>query len=78
MPELNRTEGNWRRGGGSVFVDSPETKIICRQIENRADEILITAAPDLLEFAQEMVKRYPNSPWITDQANKAINKALNL
>ena len=25
----------------------------------------------------EIVKRYPNSKWITDQGEKAINKALN-
>jgi len=30
----------------------------------------------LLEFAMEMVKRYPNSPWIYEQAQKAIDKAL--
>ena len=30
---------------------------------------------ELLEFAQEMVERYPNSPWITEHANKAIKKA---
>jgi hypothetical protein len=35
------------------------------------------AAPELLEFAMEMVKRYPNSPWIYEQGQKAINKALN-
>lgn len=37
---------------------------------------LIAAAPELLEFAMEMVKRYPNSPWIHEQAQKAIDKAL--
>ena len=30
---------------------------------------------ELLEFAIEMVKRYPNSPWIYEQGNKAIKKA---
>lgn len=29
---------------------------------------------ELLTFAIEMVKRYPNSPWITEQGNKAIKK----
>ena len=35
-----------------------------------------TAAPELLAFAIEMVKRYPNSPWINEQGQKAIDKAL--
>lgn len=37
---------------------------------------LIEAAPELLKFAMDMVERYPNSPWILEQANQAINKAL--
>lgn len=41
-----------------------------------ANAHLISAAPELLEFAMEMVERYPNSPWIYEQANKAISKAL--
>lgn len=41
-----------------------------------ANAKLFVASKDLLEFAQEMAKRYPNSPWITEQANKAITKAL--
>ena len=41
----------------------------------KANAKLIAAAPELLEFAIEMVKRYPNSPWITEQGNKAIKKA---
>ena len=45
--------------------------------EGKANAKLIAAAPELLAFAIEMVKRYPNSPWITNQATEAINKALN-
>lgn len=41
-----------------------------------ANAELISAAPELLAFTIEMVKRYPNSPWITEQGQKAINKAL--
>ncbi len=41
-----------------------------------ANAKLIAAAPELLEFAIEMVKRYPVSPWITEQGKKAIKKAL--
>ena len=44
--------------------------------EAKANANLIAAAPDLLEFAQEMARRYPNSPWIHEQANVAINRAL--
>jgi hypothetical protein len=44
--------------------------------ETEANAQLIASAPELLEFAIEMVKRYPNSPWITEQGQKAINKAL--
>lgn len=43
--------------------------------EGNANARLITAAPDLLEFAQEMVRRYPNSPWIFEQGNEVIKKA---
>lgn len=35
---------------------------------------LIAAAPELLEFAKEIVKRYSNSPWIYEKANKIIKK----
>ena len=38
---------------------------------------LAAASPELLAFAIEMVRRYPNSPWITEQGTEAINKALN-
>lgn len=38
--------------------------------------MLIAAAPQLLEFAIEMARRYPNSPWIHEQANATINCAL--
>jgi hypothetical protein len=36
---------------------------------------LIAAAPELLQFAIEMARRYPNSPWINEEANKLIEKA---
>ena len=35
---------------------------------------LLEQRNELLEFAIEMVKRYPNSPWIYEQGNKAIQK----
>lgn len=44
--------------------------------ETNANLKLIAAAPELLQFALEMVERYPQSPWIHEQAQKAINKAL--
>ena len=40
-----------------------------------ANAKLIAVAPKLLEFAIEMVKRYPNSPWIYEQANDIIKQA---
>ena len=30
---------------------------------------------ELLKFVKEMAKRYPNSPWIYEQANELIKKA---
>lgn len=42
---------------------------------NNANAKIMAAGPELLEFAIEMVKRYPNSPWISEQGNKAIQKA---
>lgn len=44
--------------------------------EARANARLIAAAPKLLELAIEMARRYPNSPWIYEQANDAIRCAL--
>ena len=57
-----------------------QTDIVAKCLSRDKDKLqtnakLITAAPELLEFAKEMVKRYPNSPWIYEQANKAIKKA---
>tara|TARA_R110000772_G_scaffold257526_1_gene374426 strand:+ start:391 stop:702 length:312 start_codon:yes stop_codon:yes gene_type:complete len=43
--------------------------------QRQANAKLIAAAPELLEFAIEMVRRYPNSPWIAEQGTEAIKKA---
>ena len=44
--------------------------------ENAENDLrLISAAPELAEFAKEMVLRYPNSPWIYKQGLKALKKA---
>jgi hypothetical protein len=45
------------------------------EIEATANAKLVAAAPVLLEFAIEMTRRYPNSPWIYEQGNEAIKKA---
>jgi len=54
-------------GTGSGYVSESKAE---------ANAKLIAAAPDLLEFAQEMVRRCPNSTWLSEQAQKAIEKAL--
>ena len=36
---------------------------------------LIRTAPELLKFVREISERYPNSPWIYEEANKLIKKA---
>jgi len=36
---------------------------------------LIITAPDMLKYITEMVRRYPNSPWIYKEGNAIIKKA---
>lgn len=43
--------------------------------ETEANAKLIAAAPDLLRFVIEIANRYPNSPWIYEEANNLIKKA---
>ena len=56
---------------------SDDGECVAEVVHDKENAKLIAAAPELLAFAIEMVKRYPNSPWITNQATEAINKALN-
>jgi len=87
MSKFKGTQGKWEVfDQGIKTVADIRSDMICRiptewdddSLNNwQANAKLIAAAPELLEFAMEMVKRYPNSEWITDQANKAINKAIN-
>ena len=39
-----------------------------------ANAKLIAAAPEMFGFISEMVKRYPNSPWICDEGNRVLTK----
>jgi len=67
-----------RSGFGIVNIGNEKSLSDCEYPieEAKANAKLIAASPDLLEFAQEMVRRYPNSPWIYEQGNAAINRAL--
>jgi len=40
-----------------------------------ANANLIAAAPEMYAYISEMIKRYPNSPWITDIGSKILAKA---
>ncbi len=83
------TQGKWYAKGLHIMIEgktgsqgqafhqqipSYENKF-AKDLEGEANARLIAAAPDLLAFAQEMIKRYPNSPWISEQAQAAIDKA---
>jgi len=85
--EFKGTKGNWhyrKNGRNFIKILRGDKKIAsinqsnnnCIDEVNEANAKLISAAPELLEFAQEMVRRYPNSPWIYEQAQKTIEKAL--
>jgi hypothetical protein len=56
-------------------IDEDREKCIEANERALADEKLRAAAPELLQFAIEMARRYPNSPWINEEANKLIEKA---
>jgi hypothetical protein len=84
--ETKFTKGKWIIDGIDVIAENGQT--ICQVYDADCTHIsemnmkvveanakLIAAAPELLEFAIEMVKRYPNSPWISKQGQAAINKA---
>ena len=58
-------DANLHIGHIMVFGDGGE--------EHKADGRLIENAPKLLDFAKEMVRRYPNSSHITEQAQEIIN-----
>ena len=45
--------------------------------EHKSDARLVANAPKLLDFAKEMVRRYPNSPHIVEQAQGIINDIEN-
>jgi hypothetical protein len=66
-----------KTGFGVVWIGTEKELNDCEYpIEMaKANAKLIAAAPKLLEFAIEMVNRYPNSPWIYEQGNNAINIA---
>ena len=36
---------------------------------------LAEAAPEMLKYIQEMVRRYPNNPWIYEEGKTLIKKA---
>lgn len=44
--------------------------------EAEANAKLQAAAPEMLKFIMEIVERYPNSPWIYEEANALIKKAV--
>ena len=46
------------------------------ELENKVSNNfkLLVCAPEMFEFESEMVKRYPNSPWICDEGNRIITK----
>ena len=86
MEEFKGTKGEWtvkRERGYDIDVTNKDGDICWLGLSEFTDETklanakLIAAAPELLAFAIEMAKRYPNSKWIKDQATEAINKALN-
>jgi len=58
-----------------VFVDRRNT--VEYSITDNEAEIhakLFNVAPELLNFAIEMKQRYPNSPWIYEEAERLIKK----
>ena len=57
----------------NIQIDVIHFKEDTKEAESIARKI--AALPELLEFAIEMVKRYPNSPWIAEQGSNAIKKA---
>jgi len=84
--ETKHTPGPWFLGSDSDFIfdsNDENANIICRffnreehDYENKeANARLTVVAPELLEFAIEMVRMYPNIPWINEHANKLIKKA---
>jgi len=85
-------KGNIMVTGGKIYPKRPEFNSLsikvgyisdddcgnptCCCTEEHANAQLIAVAPELLEFAIEMVKRYPTSPWIYEKGQELINKAL--
>ncbi len=82
--EFKGNKGEWKishfkSDNGYVSTEihfDNDGECVAEHVANEHDAKLIAAAPELLEFAIEMVKRYPNSPWIIEQGQKAIKKAL--
>ncbi len=70
-----KENANDREKHGNTQRGELHAELIQLRKENYKLKKLIAAAPELLEFAIEMVRRYPNSPWIYEQGNKAIQKA---
>ena len=84
------TKGPWQtvRSNRVIYVESKDHVLIAEldNIKTKGFEQatpsavyhnakLIESAYELLEFAIEMVRRYPNSPWIAEQGTEAIKKA---
>lgn len=77
------TKGNWYVGNifplPTIKVDGKRIATISKDLpieEREANANLIAAAPKLRDFAIEMIKRYPNSPWIYEHANSALANVL--
>lgn len=77
MSKFKGTQGYWKSQNifeNHVVTDDKDNVLDIRGNEYNAK--LIAAAPKLLAFAIEIVKRYPNSPWIIDEGQQAIDQAL--
>jgi len=72
---LSRDDSNASKLGFDRFICNTYGNDTSDVKKCEANAKLIAAAPDLLEFAVEMVSRYSNSPWIYEQGNNAIKKA---
>ena len=67
--------------GNSTTEDVRHATSVCNVTTRHSEQAeanakLIAAAPDLLEFALDMIRRYPNSEWITKEVKEVILKAI--
>jgi len=74
MSEWYKMKAN-QMGVPFIIAEGNKTIFQCYGDNAEKNTNLALAAPEMLEFIIEMAKRYPNSEWISKEANELIKKA---